>query len=133
MRTGLENRTDVGLLQAFRQERLAYVLLLCACLVLQGAVPSFAAALFGQGHDALNFVLCNGSTPVEDSNDTVGGGHPCLSGQCAMAGSDPGVPPAAQVWKIDQTRQSQFVGADERIVLARNAMRVAIRGPPHNP
>lgn len=133
MRTGLGNSTDVGLLQAFRLERLAYVLLLCASLVLQGAVPSFATALFGQPRDALNFILCNGSSPVEDRNDTVGGSHPCLSGQCAMASSDPGVPQAGQAWNIDQTRHAHYVGADDRFTLVRDALRVAIRGPPHKP
>lgn len=133
MRTGIGINTDIGLLQAFRHERLSYVLLLCACLVLQGAVPSFAAALVGQNRDALNFILCNGSTPVEDSKGTVGGSHPCLSGQCAMASGEAGVPPAAQAWNVHQTLRAQYVGADEHITPAGHVLRVAIRGPPHKP
>jgi len=133
MRTGTGIRTDIGLLQAFRHERLSYVLLLCACLILQGAIPSFAAVLFAQSGDGLNFILCNGSAPVEDRNDTIGGSHPCLSGQCAMASGDPGVPQAAQAWNVDHTRRTRYVGADERITCAPNALRVAIRGPPHTP
>lgn len=112
---------------------MAYVLLLCVCLVLQGAVPSFAAALFGQRQDALNFILCTGSAPIEDQSGAAGGSHPCLSGQCAMAGSDPGIPHAGQAWIIDQTCPARHTGADDRIARSGDILRVAIRGPPRNP
>jgi len=133
MRTGTGISTDIGLLQAFRHERLSYVLLLCTCLILQGAVPSFAAVLSAQSGGALNFILCNGTTPVEDGNDTIGGSHPCLSGLCAMASGDPGVLQAAQAWNVDHTRRARYVGADKRITCALNILRVAIRGPPDTP
>lgn len=85
MKTGMTRqnaRNDTALLTAFRRERLGYVLLLCACLTLQGLVPALAASLAGRDILPFDLVICRGSDRGEEGGRQTGPACPCLAGAC---------------------------------------------------
>ena len=122
----------IGLLAAFRSERLSYVLLLCACLTLQSAFPAVAALLARDRDAAVAFILCEGGR-YRGSPDGLAAGHACPAGACAMAGCAAGLPAASADLSFARPRGAAAVVAPHAIVLPHPPAAVTIRGPPRHP
>ena len=120
----------IGLFSTFRRERLGYVVLLCACLAMQGAFPAIASAVFGDRPAALSLVLCDGSVAGSQEDGLRLGSQPCVSGHCAMAGCGGFTLPGSSELNFGFLPGVSPVFADSRIVPIDSVGQVAIRGPP---